>query len=249
MILHESDDCQPSPDESRHIAATLARLTGGRCLSVGYRLTPQNIFPAAVLDTLIAYVSLLHPPTGSLHSRVPASSIVLAGDSAGATICFAVIQNILLLQRRSGDSNANIRFLGAQVPLHLPAGLAALSAYGDLTHSFPSWLANAEKDYLPAVTPTLQPSFPSCDIWPTIPARVNPLCNHTMLHHPLVSPAAVLDWRRFPPLWLCYGDEMMLDEGRFIAQCASACGVTVVWEHYQAIPHCFPLLPPLGRLP
>ena len=41
----------------------------------------------------------------------------------------------------------------------------------------------------------------------------------------------------------------MLDEGKFIAQRASACGVKVVWEQYESMPHCFPLLPPLSRLP
>ena len=141
-------------------------------------------------------------------------------------------------------------FHGASVPLHLPAGLAALSAYGDLTHSMPSWLANAEKDYMPPTNPTLLPNFPKCKIWPTKPPRVNALCNDTVLHHPLVSPVAVADWTGFPPLWLCYGaEEMMVDEGKFIAQRASQCGVSVVWEQYGAMPHCFALLPRFNRLP
>ena len=42
---------------------------------------------------------------------------------------------------------------------------------------------------------------------------------------------------------------MMADEGKFMAQRAAQCAVTVVWEQYGAMPHCFGLLPPLNPLP
>ena len=48
-----------SPQSYRRIVAKLAALTCGRVLTVGYRLAPQNSFPAALLDILIAYLSLL----------------------------------------------------------------------------------------------------------------------------------------------------------------------------------------------
>ena len=41
----------------------------------------------------------------------------------------------------------------------------------------------------------------------------------------------------------------MVDEGKFIAQRAAQCGVSVVWEQYGAMPHIFALQPPLDRLP
>lgn len=44
---------QGSLEESRSTAATLARLTGGKSLSVSHRLAPQHPFPAAILDTLM----------------------------------------------------------------------------------------------------------------------------------------------------------------------------------------------------
>ena len=192
---------------------------------MGYRLAPQHPFPAAILDTLITYLSMLYPPPGTSHKPIPAASIVLCGDSAGATICIVVIQIIIQARRRSQTPSPQILFHGEEVLLHLPAGLAALSAYGDLTHSMPSWLASVEKDFFPPINTTLWPNTAECEIWPTKPPRVNPLCNHTVLHHPFVSPIAVADWTDFPPFWLCYGEEMMVDEGKFIAQRAAQRGV------------------------
>ena len=238
-----------SIDESRKTAAMLARLTDGQCLSVGYRLAPQHPFPAAILDTLLVYMSLLYPPPGSPHKPIPPASIVLCGDSAGAAICFAVIQVIIQAQRRSRIQSPSILFHGEQVLLQPPAGLAALSAFGDLTHSMPSWFANAGQDYFGTTMPTLLPNFPECEIWPTKPPRASVLCNETVLHHPLASPIAVADWTDFPPLWLCFGEEMMADESKFIAQRAAQSAVPVVWEQYGSMPHCFILLPHLNRLP
>jgi len=61
--------CDPS--SHRSTTAKLAHLTRGRCFSVRYRLSPQAAFPAALLDALLAYLSLLYPPPGSLHEPVP----------------------------------------------------------------------------------------------------------------------------------------------------------------------------------
>ena len=103
---------QGSLHESRSTAASLARLTGGRCLSMSFRLAPQHAFPAAILDALIVYLSILYAPPSSAHEPIPAASIVLCGDSAGAAICFAVIQVIIQAQRSSRNPSPQILFHG-----------------------------------------------------------------------------------------------------------------------------------------
>jgi acetyl esterase/lipase len=69
-------------DPSTHRPATkkLAKLTGGKCFCVRYRLAPQHPFPAALLDALVAYLTLLHPPPGSYHAPVRPEHIVFSGD-------------------------------------------------------------------------------------------------------------------------------------------------------------------------
>jgi acetyl esterase/lipase len=69
-------------DPSTHRPATkqLAKQTGGRCYSVRYRLAPQNPFPAALLDALVSYLTLLYPPPGAFHEAVKPEHLVLAGD-------------------------------------------------------------------------------------------------------------------------------------------------------------------------
>lgn len=123
----------------RPAVSKLAELTGCRCLSVRYRLAPQHPFPTALLDVLVTYLSLLNPPPGSFHEPVPASQILLVGDSAGANLCLALVQLILGFNRQNG-SGSTVQFFGNHVALPLPAGLAAFSAWTDCTNSLPSMM-------------------------------------------------------------------------------------------------------------
>lgn len=68
------------PGTHRKTTVKLAELTGGRVFSVRYRLAPQNAFPAALVDALVSYLTLLYPPPGAFHEAIPAEEIVLSGD-------------------------------------------------------------------------------------------------------------------------------------------------------------------------
>ncbi len=71
-----------SIDSHAKLSATMAKATGCRVVSFDYRLAPEHPFPAAVDDGLAAYKALL-------DSGVPASNIVITGDSAGGGLTIA----------------------------------------------------------------------------------------------------------------------------------------------------------------
>lgn len=232
-------------DPSTHRATTshLAHLTNGRVLSVRYRLAPQNPFPAALFDALIAYLSLLYPPPAeSFHSPVPARNIVLAGDSAGGNICLSLVQ-LLLQINRSATKSISFHSHSITLPLPLPAACSTVAAWLDLTRSMPSVITNAHYDYLPPPISREKVSrFPHCEAWPTNPPRGDLYSDTSILCHPLVSPLSAKDWTGSCPLWFCYGEEMLADEVQVVAAKAANQGVTVVSEQWESMPHCFILV-------
>ena len=227
------------PASHRPTCKKLAKLTKGRCLSVRYRLAPQNPFPAALLDALVSYFTLLYPPPGSLHEPVPPEHIVFSGDSAGGNLSLVLLQTLLQLRRQ----NLKILWNGQERDVPLPAGIAVCSPWGDITHSSPSCDSNRSYDYLPprSVHPTGM-EFPSCRVWPTTPFRKNLYAEDALLCHPLVSPLIARSWEGSPPLWIETGQELLTDEDKYIAMRASSQGVKVVFEEYEAMPHCFAMV-------
>ena len=241
LYFHGGAFVMMDPSSHRQPVSHLCNLTGGRALSVRYRLSPQSAFPAALLDSYIAYLSLLYPPPNSFHEPVKAKHIIFAGDSAGGNLCLALTQ-LLLQLNRSATAGEAFQFQEHTValPLPLPAGIAGHSPWLDMTHCFPSKWANAKYDYLPPPMDSKKlASMPHDSIWPADPPRGDLYCDTSMLCHPLVSPAAARDWRGAPPLWLAYGEEMLVDEGKQVAQLAARQGTTVIWEEWEGMCHCF----------
>ncbi|KAL8680657.1 MAG: hypothetical protein Q9186_003142 [Xanthomendoza sp. 1 TL-2023] len=243
LYFHGGAHFLMDPASHRIPASRLAHHTNGRCLSVRYRLSPQNPFPCALFDAFHAYLSLLFPPPESFHEPVAASNIVFAGDSAGGNISLALLQLILEINR--SDTRNTLAFHGHSIalPLPVPAGLASSSPWTDVSRCMPSITSNAQYDYLPPPMGKEAISrFPHDEIWPTDPPRGDLYCHLSMLDHPLVSPLAAKDWTGSCPMWFACGEEMVADEASAIASLAAKQGVTMLWEQYEAMPHCFLLI-------
>lgn len=96
-----------SPDEDLAITARLAHFGGFRLCAPYYRLAPEHPFPAARDDAVAVWRALAGQP----------GRLALAGESAGANLALSLIG--ALAHRR----------------LALPAALALLSPWCDLSHS------------------------------------------------------------------------------------------------------------------
>lgn len=123
LYIHGGGYYFGSVDEHRYQMQRHARKLRARVFAPRYRLAPQFPFPCGVQDCLAAYFYLL-----SCHD---ASSIIIAGDSAGGGMTLAV----LCILRNQG--------------LPLPAGAILISPWVDLTHSFPSVALDTQFDYIP----------------------------------------------------------------------------------------------------
>lgn len=229
------------PSTHRPTVQKLAKLTKGRCLSIRYRLAPQNPFPSALIDALVSYLTLLYPPPGSLHSPVESRHIVFSGDSAGGNLCLVLLQTILELKRQ----NLQVLWAGELRDVPIPAGIALCSPWADVTHSSPSCEINAGYDYLPA--PSLNLTYAPCDVWPASPPRKHLYAETSMLSHPLVCPLVTRSWEGSCPMYIGTGKELLTDEDKFVAAHAARQGVRVVFEEYAAMPHCFAMI--LNALP
>lgn len=242
------------PCTHRVPVAHLSKLTSAPVLSVRYRLAPQNPFPSAIVDALVAYLSLISPPPGSFHAPIPANKIVLSGDSAGGNLSLALVQTLLSLRRVS----PTVHFHGQEIPINLPAGVAGISPWCDLTRSMPSVAENAKYDYLdaPRQTPSqgaiYRPAIPEDSMWPRTPPRVDLYTNANAALHPLASPLAAKKelWKDAPPIFITMGEEGLMDEDLVLARRIHESGASVVTELFEGMPHCFGIImisTPAGR--
>ncbi|KAF4595789.1 lipase esterase [Ophiocordyceps camponoti-floridani] len=243
LYMHGGWSFFGDPLSVRDSVNRLSRTGGGRVYSVRYRLAPQNPFPAALLDSLVSYLTLLYPPPDAFHEPVAASSIFLMGDSFGANLCFALLQTILQL-RRLGRSR--IRWHGHVRNLPLPAGLVCFSPFVDFTLSSRLFHGSARStnDILPMREELIRHRWAPCVLWPASPPRNQLYTVDDLLSHPLVSPVTATSWHGSPPVYMSVGDEPLIDDVRFFAARLVAQDVPVVMEHYQAMPHTHAMILP-----
>lgn len=87
LYLHGGGYVMGSSDTHRKMVGHLAAAAGVRAFVADYRLAPEHPYPAAVKDAVAAF-------RGLLTSGVPASRIVIAGDSAGGGLSVATMLSL-----------------------------------------------------------------------------------------------------------------------------------------------------------
>jgi acetyl esterase/lipase len=123
--IHGGGFALGSPAGSAGLASALARKTGMRAVSAGYRLAPEHPYPAALQDVTTAYRALAGPAAS-------AGPIVVSGDSAGGNLALELL------------------IAGQAQGLTMPAAALLLSPITDLTVTGASYAGKAHAD--PAIT-------------------------------------------------------------------------------------------------
>jgi monoterpene epsilon-lactone hydrolase len=123
LYLHGGAYVAMSPTTHRCLTTRLAAWSDSRLFALDYRLAPEHPFPAALDDAVGAYRALL-------SAGVPASRIVLAGDSAGGGLALALLVSL----RDAAEA--------------LPAAAVLFSPWTDLAATGNSVIANDASDPL-----------------------------------------------------------------------------------------------------
>src|SRR5437588_9075812 len=87
MFFHGGGYCSGSIVSHRRLVTEAGRVAGVRTLAIGYRLAPEYPFPAAYDDVLTAWRFLR-------NQNIPAAHIAIGGDSAGAGLSVALINQL-----------------------------------------------------------------------------------------------------------------------------------------------------------
>jgi acetyl esterase/lipase len=87
LFLHGGGYMSGSINSHRHMIAQAGREAGARTLALGYRLSPEHPFPAALEDALAGYRYLL------AQGYAP-QNIVMAGESAGGGLAVATLVSL-----------------------------------------------------------------------------------------------------------------------------------------------------------
>ena len=135
LYLHGGGYTCGNLDYAKGFAATLSDECGVRVFCAAYRLAPEERFPAALDDAVVAYQYLQ-------SKGYPARQILLCGESAGGGLIYALCLKL------------------KQLRLPFPCGLIGISPWTDLTGSGKSYITNRDID--PSMTPELLQFYAGC---------------------------------------------------------------------------------------
>eukprot|EP00300_Choanocystis_sp_HF-7_P019358 c20314_g1_i1.p1 GENE.c20314_g1_i1~~c20314_g1_i1.p1 ORF type:complete len:337 (+),score=71.01 c20314_g1_i1:33-1043(+) len=228
LYLHGGGYRWYSPqDVYRPFTTRIAARTGLPVLAIDYRKAPEHPFPGGVEDALQAAVWLM--TNGPNNTNTPVNKIFIMGDSAGGGLALAAV---VALKRNM--------FPQYSLVMECIAGVIAISAYTDLTHSTASYGTRVWNPELKTGDPIFSDGDDEANIRESSHKTIASYLGDTHPSHPVASPmfASQDDLRGVPPLLLLVGDaEVMLNDTLDFAAKASASGSEVQTKVYPRMWH------------
>ena len=218
LYIHGGAFIAGSPKSHRIITSKLSEISNCSVLAIDYRLMPEHPRMAGIEDCRHSYQWLLdHGPQG----RKPASTMFVAGDSAGGNLTLSLL--------------AWLRDTGVMPP----NAAVALSPITDLRMRSPSIRDNLQLDIM--LKPLAHRIAKLPRIVLSIAARL--LAKHNT-KDPVVSPL-LGDLSRLPPvLVLASEHEILRDDGRRYVNKAIAAGTNATFLSSEEMPHVWPIFYP-----
>jgi len=203
LYFHGGGFCLCSINTHRKMASQIALASNTRLFIFEYRRTPEFAYPAQVHDGIDAFNFVC-------QNRQP-KDVIFVGDSAGGHLAVSVPLHILKTEQM-GDA-------------FLPAGVATMSAWVDLTNTADSHSKFFSNDFLPS--------------------RKN-MSFHSKIYRRDLDPESWQispvfgDFSGFPPLYLQASEsEQLIDDSILLAKNARKAGVYVRLDTWQNQPHVF----------
>jgi acetyl esterase/lipase len=224
LYLHGGGFIIGSPRSHRTLTSRFSALTGGAVLAVDYRLMPEHPRRAGIEDCRQAYRWMLeHGPadTDGVADRSPASTVVVAGESAGGNLTLSLL--------------AWLRDAG----LRQPDAAVALSPLTDSCLASPSLRRNRHSDVMlgPMLGQLVRLPGWLLQAMTWLQTRIDP-------RDALISPLRG-ELHGLPPLLLQASEaEMLLDDVRRYAHRARAAGSPVRLQTWRHPVHAWPIFNP-----
>ncbi len=221
LYLHGGGYTCGTLDYAKGFASVLSAECGMRVMCIEYRLAPENPYPAALDDAYNAYMSLL-------DGGIPPEKIILAGESAGGGLVYA-------LSLRLRDEGKR-----------MPAGIIAISPWCDLTLSGESYTDNKEAD--PSLTRERLIYFSDCYVGAYTDQnpkekikKAEEIGDKKLKTDPYVSPIFA-DLEGLPPSLIFVGeDEILLSDAQRMKEKLLMSGCEVHYVSRPAMWHAYVL--------
>lgn len=181
VYLHGGGYVVGGLDSHDRITASFAARTGATVVSVDYRLAPEHPYPAPFEDARDAVLAVLG---GATPFDLPRGRLVLAGDSAGGTLCAAVSLALRDSGRRQADGM--ILFYPGLAPDPTPPArdehaAAPMLSLADLRWYKTTYLAGRAPT--PFSSPLLAGSLAGLAPALLLPVEIDPLRDDAVLFH------------------------------------------------------------------